>query len=217
TYSLGSAKADLLASEISLAPDGVAFLIHVRGTTASVPARLAVPGRHNVANALAALAAVSACGVALDEAVAALRSFAGLRRRLEVVGVAAGVSVIDDFAHNPDKIAATLATLHAFPGRLLVFFQPHGYGPLKLMKEGFIGCFADNFRDGDVLVMPDPVYYGGTTTREVTSEDIARGIVARGRHALAFKDRAACGDKLIALARPGDRIVIMGARDDTLS
>ena len=50
--------------------------------------------------------------------------------------------MIDDFAHNPDKIAATLATLHAFPGRLLVMFQPHGFGPLKLMKDAFIDCFA---------------------------------------------------------------------------
>src|SRR6185437_677547 len=130
TYSLSSAKADLLASEISLSPEGVAFLVHARGTTSSVPVRLGVPGRHNVANALAALAAVRACGVASDEAAAALASFAGLRRRLELIGVAGGVSVIDDFAHNPDKIAATLATLHAFPGRLLVMFQPHGYGPL---------------------------------------------------------------------------------------
>ena len=217
TYSLGSAKADLLASEISLAPDGVAFLIHVRGTTASVPARLAVPGRHNVANALAALAAVSACGVALDEAVAALRSFAGLRRRLEVVGVAAGVSVIDDFAHNPDKIAATLATLHAFPGRLLVMFRPHGYGPLRLMKDAFIDCFAHQLHGQDVLVMPDPVYFGGTVERSVTSRDIVEGVRAGGRRADAFAERAACGDALLALAAPGDRIVIMGARDDTLS
>ena len=55
-----------------------------------------------------------------------------------MVGEAGGVTVIDDFAHNPDKIAATLDTLHAFPGRLLMMFQPHGYGPLKLMGEAFV-------------------------------------------------------------------------------
>ena len=217
TYSLGSAKADLLASEISLAPDGVSFRAHARGTTASVPVRLAVPGRHNVANALAALAAVQACGVALDEAAAALASFAGLRRRLELVGAAAGVSVLDDFAHNPDKIAATLATLHAFPGRLLVMFQPHGYGPLRLMKDAFIDCFAHNLHAQDVLVMPDPVYFGGTVERSVTSEDIVASVRAAGRRAEAFAERAACGAALLALAASGDRIVIMGARDDTLS
>ena len=77
---------------------------------------LKVPGRHNVSNALAALAAANAVGVPLEDAARALEGFKGVRRRLEVVGTANGVTVIDDFAHNPDKIAATLATLHDFPG-----------------------------------------------------------------------------------------------------
>jgi UDP-N-acetylmuramate--alanine ligase len=136
---------------------------------------------------------------------------------LDVVGRASGVTVIDDFAHNPDKIAATLATLHAFPGRLLVMFQPHGFGPLRLMKDGFIDGFAQGLKPDDVLVMPDPVYFGGTVERSVTSADIVAGVRAKGRHAEAFAERAACGEALLALAKPGDRIVIMGARDDTLS
>jgi UDP-N-acetylmuramate--alanine ligase len=65
--------------------------------------------------------------------------------------------------------------------------------------------------------MPEPVYYGGTTERAVSSRDIADAVRARGCEALALPDRAACGDRLVALARPGDRIVIMGARDDTLT
>jgi UDP-N-acetylmuramate--alanine ligase len=217
TYSLSNPAANLLASKIAVAPAGVAFTVRARGGGAAVPVTLAVPGRHNVANALAALAAARACGVALDAAAAALGSFAGLRRRLELVGSAKGVSVIDDFAHNPDKIAATLATLHAFPGRLLVMFQPHGFGPLRLMKEAFIDCFARELRDADVLIMPDPVYFGGTVDRSVTSRDIVAGVVAAGRRAEAFAERAACGEALRALAAPGDRIIIMGARDDTLS
>jgi len=96
-------------------------------------------------------------------------------------------------------------------------FQPHGFGPLRLMKDAFIGCFAENLHQDDILIMPDPVYFGGTVDRSVASSDIVGGVVARGRAAFAFPDRAACGDKLLALARPGDRIVVMGARDDTLS
>ena len=133
------------------------------------------------------------------------------------MGTANGITVIDDFAHNPDKIAATLATLHDFPGRLLVMFQPHGFGPLTKMKDEFIDGFARGLHADDVLFMPEPVYFGGTTDREVTSDDIAKGVRARGRRAFAFPDRADCGRKLVELARPGDRIVIMGARDDTLS
>ena len=138
-------------------------------------------------------------------------------RRFELVGAAGGVTVIDDFAHNPDKIAATLDTLHASPGRLLLFFQPHGYAPLRTMKDELIACFVREMAAEDVLIMPDPAYYGGTTSREVGSGDIVAGIVDHGRRAEHIADRAACADRLIELARPGDRIVVMGARDDTLT
>ena len=217
SYSLTDPRADLLGGRLSPAPDGIAFELRERETGASVAVQLSVPGGHNVANALAALGAARACGVSLEDAAQALRSFAGIRRRLDFVGTANGISVIDDFAHNPDKITATLATLHAFPGRLLILFQPHGYGPLRLMKDAFIDCFALHLHEADVLIMPDPVYFGGTVDRSVTSRDIVRGVEARGRSAHAFSDRAACGDKLAQLARPGDRVVVMGARDDTLS
>ncbi len=217
TFSLSNPRADLLAGGLAPSPEGIAFDVRERGTGAEARVRLQMPGAHNVSNALAALGAARACGVSLKDAAAALAGFSGIKRRFERVGAANGVTVIDDFAHNPDKIAATLATLHAFPGRLLLMFQPHGFGPLKLMKEELIACLVDNLRDGDVLTMPEPVYYGGTVKREVTSGDIVRGSAAQGRQAFAFPDRKACGDKLLALARPGDRIVVMGARDDTLS
>lgn len=217
TYSLGARPADLVAADIRPAPDGIAFAVREHGG-APVAVRLGVPGRHNVSNALAALAAARALGVGLAKAVAALAGFSGIRRRLEVVGTSAnGITVIDDFAHNPDKIAATLATLHDFPGRLLLLFQPHGFGPLRLMRQEFIDCFAAHLAAEDVLVMPEPVYFGGTVDRSVSSGDIVAGIAAKGRLAQAFADRPACGEHLLRLARPGDRIVVMGARDDTLS
>ncbi len=217
TFSLHDAAADYHAAGLAPAPDGIAFTVTERATGETAAIRLATPGAHNVANALAAIAAARACGVSLAECAAALATFKGIRRRLERVGAAAGVTVFDDFAHNPDKIAATLGTLHAFPGRLLVMFQPHGYGPLRMMREAFIACFAEQLAADDVLLMPDPAYFGGTVDRSVTSEDIAAGVRDKGRHALALTDRAACGAKLLELARPGDRIVVMGARDDTLS
>ena len=114
-------------------------------------------------------------------------------------------------------VTATLAALHAFPGRLLVMFQPHGYGPLRLMKDAFVDGFVAALAPDDALLMPDPVYYGGTVDRSVGSPQITQAIAARGRSAQALPDRAACGDALVRMARPGDRIVIMGARDDTLA
>jgi len=216
TYSLNDRRADLLAEDIAPAPDGIGFTARERGGTA-VPVKLLVPGRHNVSNALAALAAARAAGLSLQDAARALGEFSGVRRRLETVGTANGITVIDDFAHNPDKIAATLATLHDWPGRLLVMFQPHGFGPLRLMQDEFVACFAEKLGPDDVLIMPDPAYFGGTVDRSVTSAHLAEAIAARGRRALALPERAACGDALVEMARPGDRIVVMGARDDTLS
>ncbi len=102
-----------------------------------------MPGLHNASNALAAIAATRALGISIADAAAALGRFEGLRRRLETVGEAGGVTVIDDFAHNPDKIAASMATLRAHPGRLLIMFQPHGFGPLTKMGEELAGAFAD--------------------------------------------------------------------------
>jgi len=215
TYSLIDPSADFFGFDLAPAQDGIAFSVREAGHVARL--KLAVPGRHNVANGLAALAAARAVGVPLVDAAAALAGFTGVKRRLELVGTANGIAVFDDFAHNPDKIAATLATLHDFPGRLLICFQPHGYGPLKLMKDGFIAVFAEGLDAGDVLVMPEPVYFGGTVDRSVSSSEITAGVAAAGHPAFAFPTREMCGEKLKALAAPGDRIVVMGARDDTLS
>src|SRR5690606_1950443 len=92
-----------------------------------------------------------------------------------------------------------------------------GFGPLKKMKAEFIDCFAANLAPDDVLLMPEPVYFGGTVDRSVGSEAIAAGVRARGRNAEALATREDCGERLLALARPGDRVIVMGARDDTLS
>ncbi len=207
--------ADLVARSLVPEPFGIAFDLVAAGETHRV--RLAVPGRHNVANALAAIGAVTAAGVALADAVRAIAGFTGLKRRFERVGEAGGVAVLDDFGHNPEKIAATIDTLHAFPGRLLLLFQPHGYGPLKVMRRELVTMFLGRLRDGDLLVLPDPVYRGGTVSREVTSADIVGDLTIAGAPARHIPDRAAAAAHLVAQARPGDRIVVMGARDDTLS
>ena len=215
TYSLVDPTATLFGFDLAPAQDGIAF--SVREGTDHLRLKLQVPGRHNVANALAAIAAARALGLSLHDAGHALEGFEGVKRRLELVGSANAITVYDDFAHNPDKIAATLATLHDFPGRLLILFQPHGFGPLKLMKTGFIDVFAHQLGPDDILTMPEPLYFGGTVDRSVSSQEIVAGIAAAGKHAFAFETRDDCGAKLLSQAVPGDRIVVMGARDDTLS
>ena len=211
TYSLGGRAADLFASNIVERADGIDFFVN------GAPVSLRVPGRHNASNALAALGAARVAGIGLEDAARAINGFTGLRRRLEVVGSANGITVIDDFGHNPDKIAATLQTLHAFPGRLLIMFQPHGYGPLRQMGDELAETFVSHMAADDVLIMPDPVYFGGTVDRSKGSEALITAIVAGGRSGRYIALRSECGEHLVALAEPGDRIVIMGARDDTLA
>lgn len=217
TYSLEDASVGLLASDIEPAATTISFTVREKLTGETASVRLATPGRHNVSNALAAIAASMACGVSLKEAAEALGEFTGILRRFDIVGTANGVTVIDDFGHNPDKIAATLRTVRQFPGRILVMFQPHGFGPLRKMRREFADCFADNLGGDDVLLMPEPAYFGGTVDRSVSSADLADDIRALGKHAEALGDRPACGARLLELAKTGDRILIMGARDDTLS
>ncbi|PCD01573.1 UDP-N-acetylmuramate--alanine ligase [Sphingomonas spermidinifaciens] len=208
-------EADLVARDLSPEPFAIAFTLE--SGSKRLPVRLSVPGRHNVANALAAIGAVVAAGVPVEDAASAIDGFVGLKRRFELVGEVGGVTVIDDFGHNPDKIAATLDTLMAFPGALKLLFQPHGYGPLKVMRRELVESLAARLRPGDELVLPDPVYHGGTTSREVTSGDIIADLTAQGAPARHIPDRAAAAAHLVATAAPGDRVVVMGARDDTLS
>ncbi|QIK77928.1 UDP-N-acetylmuramate--alanine ligase [Sphingomonas piscis] len=215
TYAFDHPDADLLGRNLRLSPGEATFDLVHEGEAYAV--RLAVPGRHNASNALAAIGAVLALGISVAEAAEALASFQGLKRRLETVGTAGGVTVIDDFGHNPDKIDATLAALRAQAGRLLVMFQPHGYGPIAKMGDELARSFADGLGENDRLYMPDPVYQGGTVDRSRGSEWLVGKVCELGRSADHIPKRQAIADRLIAEARPGDRIVIMGARDDTLS
>ncbi len=179
---------------------------------------LRMPGRHNLANALAAIAGAVAAGVRTGEAVAALGSFTGIARRFDVIGTSpSGVTVIDDFGHNPEKCRATLRTLKAHPGRVIAFFQPHGYGPLRQMGHELALTFAHELGRDDVTILCDPVYFGGTVDRSEGSERIVRLIEQAGGTAEYVPSREDCGQRIVELARPGDRVVVMGARDDTLT
>lgn len=207
--------AALRGSDFEALPDGCRFMVHFLATTHEV--RLRMPGRHNAMNALAAIAAARAINIPVADAAAALADFTGLARRYEVLGQAGGVTVIDDFAHNPDKVAATLAAVAELPGRALIFFQPHGYGPLRQMGKELATSFAKGMRDGDRLFVCDPVYFGGTVDRSIGSEALVADIVAGGGDAVHLTTRANCGAAMLDEARAGDRILILGARDDTLT
>lgn len=220
TFAIDDQKADIgvEAGTIHEGPTSISALLLDRRDHTIHPLRLPMPGRHNLANALAAVAGAVAAGIEMHDAVLALAEFKGLARRFDIVGTSpGGITVIDDFGHNPEKCRATLRTLKSQPGRVIAFFQPHGYGPLRQMGRELAQTFAAELGADDVTIMCDPVYFGGTVDRSEGTERIVRLIAEAGGHAEYVPDRTACGTRIVALAQPGDRVVIMGARDDTLS
>ncbi len=212
------ARIGIVPGSVAEGPTRQAAIVLDRHDGGEHALKLAMPGRHNLSNALAAIAGAAAAGVPVAAAVEALVSFTGLARRFDIIGTTVScISVIDDFGHNPEKCAATLRTLKAHPGRVLAFFQPHGYGPLRQMGSELAETFARELGPEDCTFICDPVYFGGTTDRNEGSERIVRLIEAAGGRAEYIPSRKSVEDRLVSLARPGDRIVVMGARDDTLT
>ena len=178
---------------------------------------LPVPGRHNVENALAAIAACRELGVPLAAMVGPLAAFQGVARRFQVLGAQRGVEVVDDFGHNPAKIAASIRTAHLRSQRVLAVFQPHGYGPLRFLRADFVATFAAELHPQDRLWMLEVFYAGGTATRDVTSGDVVQDLVEHGIQAEFAPSREDLVAQLAREAKEGDLVLVMGARDPSLT
>lgn len=181
-----------------------------RGREWSLP----MPGAHNVANAKAALEMALALGCDEADLARGLATFPGVRRRLERVGTLAGACVVDDYAHNVEKLEAAWATLaEAFPAGVFGVWRPHGYAPLRKMLEGLAAMFNATVRPCDRLLLL-PVYdAGGTTDRSLNSDALLARLTCPAE---ATPDLAAAEARLCALARPGTAVATFGARDPGL-
>jgi len=212
TYAIYS-NADIKGEDIRLYPDYSVFKVDNHSV------KLNVPGMHNIYNSLAALGAARAYGVSIQDAVRGLEKFKGIRRRFELVGERAGIRVIDDYAHNPDKINASLDTAHIGAKRVIAVYQPHGYRPTQMFFDKLTDVFAHNLRKGDCLFMPDIYYAGGSVERGISSGDIIEAVKARNKELYAqyFPDRKTIIGKVRSISREGDTVLVMGARDNTLS
>lgn len=176
---------------------------------------LPFPGRHTASNALAALAVVQALGADLNAAAEGIATFGGVHRRFEVLGTPRGVRVVDDFAHNPAKIAAALAAARDGRGRRLAYFQPHGFGPTKFFRRELVDAFADGLDPDDCLWLA-PIYYaGGSAVRDISSDDLVVDLRSRGIR-VETAPRPRIVEAIIAEARAGDTVLGMGARDPDL-
>ena len=203
--------AHVRGTDVELAAEGARFRVD------GVPFELPVPGRHNVENALGAIAVCGVLGVPLEAMRAPLAGFAGVARRFQSLGRARGVEVVDDFAHNPAKIRASLATARLRGGRVLAVYQPHGYGPTRFLREDFVDTFARELRAQDWLWLLEVFYAGGTALRDFSSADLVREIAQRGARAEFAATRGELVERLAHVAAGGDVVLVMGARDPSLT
>src|SRR5438309_1257758 len=179
----------------------------------TVTLALQVPGMHNVRNAAAALAVVHELGADVDAALRALSEFAGVARRFERVGEVAGVTVMDDYAHHPTEVGATLAAARqAFPGRRLVaVFQPHLYSRTAMHGDALGRALA-----AADLVVVAPIYGAREQLLPgVPSDLVARGAIGAGAATVAVRERTALAAAVAERLRAGDVVFTLGAGDVT--
>ncbi|WFB37329.1 Mur ligase domain-containing protein [Kiritimatiellota bacterium B12222] len=178
----------------------------------SDPVEVNLPGAHNAWNAAAVLAVAEVCGLPREQALRALRSFRGVERRLELCsGVGAGPQVYDDYAHNPEKIAAAIRAVQPENGRLTVLWRPHGFAPLQQNFDAFVDCFATSLREQDKALILPVFYAGGTAPRGIDSGDLVDALHARGCKAVLIEDYPSAWE-----ADAEDVLLVMGARDPAL-
>lgn len=208
-YGTGGA-AEIVLEVIAPGPERARGLIAVDGR--EIDLEVPQPGAHTLENACAAVAAARAMGLDAAAAAVALATFPGVSRRFEIVGrTDEGLRVVDDYAHNGAKIAAAVAAAQAGGGRVLCLFQPHGYGPARLLRPELRDLLPTILRPQDRWLYL-PVYYaGGTVTRDVEAHDLARDAGVD-----SVSERTAALAWVAERAAPGDTVLVMGARDPTL-
>jgi UDP-N-acetylmuramate--alanine ligase len=173
-------------------------------------------GRHNMENAVAATAAAAIAGVSLADASAALRKYEGIYRRTQVLGRKNGVWVVDDFAHNPVKCAAAITACQPVSGKVVAWFQPHGYTPTKFLRKEFVSEIGNALRDQDEIWMSEIFYAGGTATKDISSLDLINDIKALGKNAYFVENRNQFLEQARNHLGEGMTLLLMGARDPSL-
>ena len=173
------------------------------------------PGLHNLENAAAAAMVAIELGIDPDEVVGLLALFPGVSRRFEIVGVTgSGIRVVDDYAHNGEKLRAALTTAQA-AGRVLAIFQPHGFGPARFLRPELKALLPAVLRPEDRFCYAEVFYAGGTVAKDISSRALAGDLPAAMRCGYAA-DHEAVRRWVAAEARSGDTVIVMGARDPDL-
>jgi UDP-N-acetylmuramate--alanine ligase len=192
--------------------EGLAISFKINGVDCS----LHTVGSHNMENALAAVAVANQLGVSIEACSASLKNYEGIYRRHQVLGNKKGVWVIDDYAHNPVKCAVSIAACQPIAPKVIAWFQPHGYGPTRFLRNDFVAEIAAVLRDADEIWMSEIFYAGGTAEKNISAGDLINDIKALGKQAFFVDNR----NDFLSAARPhltGNCVLLlMGARDPSL-
>ena len=196
--------------------DGFSIKFNVNG----VPCSINAIGTHNMENALAAIAAAVQTGITVEQAVEAIKDFSGIYRRASLVRAdqERHLYVVDDFAHNPSEVASAIKACQSITGKVIAYFQPHGFGPLRFMHKELGELVAATLRPNDIFVIGDVYYAGGTVNRDISPEIVSQAIQYLGKNAIFAKDKESCRAEILKNTPERDcTILIMGARDPKLS
>jgi UDP-N-acetylmuramate--alanine ligase len=179
--------------------------------------RLPLPGYHNLSNLCASLATCEFLGcdkVQLSEAVAA---YQGVARRFTILTSNEHIHVVDDFAHNPEKIKAAVSAARNLSSRIIAVYQPHGFGPTRFLKEEYLNTFRMIFTPKDSLYLL-PIYYaGGTAQKDISSQILISELGDVAFQTFAPQSREDLISLLDSDVSKGDCVLLMGARDPSLS
>ena len=189
--------------EISFRINGVDFSMHAMG-------------RHNMENALAATCVANQLGIDMSVCAKAIKNYEGIYRRNQVLGQKNGIWVIDDYAHNPAKVAAAIRSVQPLAKKVVAWFQPHGYGPTRFLRHDFVKEISNALRPEDEIWMSEIFYAGGTTTKNISAADLIDDLNSSGSNAFFVDNRNDFVSAVRSHLSDNCAILLMGARDPGL-
>lgn len=210
-YNFGTQQAPLCGT--NFVQEGFEISFTVQSCTCKVP----VIGKHNMENALAAIAVAHAIGISIADACGALASFRGIYRRTQLVGKTENnIYVVDDFAHNPAEVAAAIKACQQIASHVVAWFQPHGFGPLRFMHAELSEFVSHTLRQTDVFLIADVYYAGGTVDKNISPTIVSEAIALQGKQAVYTGSKEQSLQVIAATTPPNAVVLIMGARDPYL-
>lgn len=173
-------------------------------------------GQHSAENAAAAVAVAHQIGVDLKTCAESLQNYEGIYRRHQILGEKNGVWVIDDYAHNPAKCAASIKACQPLAERVITWFQPHGYKPTRFLRQDFVEEISNVLRPQDEIWMSEIFYAGGTAVKDISANDLVEDIKKTGKKAIFVEHREEFLDKVRPHLDQNSVLLLMGARDPSL-